>query len=293
MSNKEMLHVSTKEAGLKLLSFLKERYAGKFSVKQLKRLIDAKGCKINGKVEPISTRTLNIHDKIQVDIGLLSNLTKPAKFSCEILYEDDAFLICNKCAGIVCEDKVFQDLFQNKSLFLVHRLDKDTTGVLILAKAEDLREKMIPLFREKSVKKTYLAIVDGVPKKETGKMDTFLEKKLEIQGKTIYGSSENKRGKQAVTYWKLLKKGGDAALLLCEPITGRTHQLRVHLSESGHPILGDHTYAKRFKSSFSALRHLLHAYSITFIHPTTKKELKTTAKPPIDFLSAMKTLKLA
>ncbi len=274
---------------MKLLAFLREKYQGQYSVKQLKKIIDAKGCTVNGKVETISTRMLDRKDVVTINPDLLVG----ADLSCEILYEDDSFLICNKSAGLISENKTFQDLFKQKSLFLVHRLDKETSGVLILAKSEALKEKMIPLFREKSIKKTYLAIVDGIPKKESGKIHTFLEKKLELPGKSVYGSSKEERGKEAITFWKLLKKGKDAALLLCEPVTGRTHQLRVHLLESGHPILGDHTYGKKFKSSFSPLRHLLHAYSIAFIHPINKKELKITAKPPKDFLSALKFLKLS
>jgi len=231
------------------------------------------------KVETISTTLVGPNDKVELD---LSEPSEPKIAPCEILYEDKDLLICNKSAGLICENSVFEELFRKAPLFLVHRLDKETSGVLILSKSLAVKEKMIPLFEKKEIKKTYLALVAGKVKKETGMIETFLEKKLSLPGKTIYGSG--KTGKPALTFWKLLKQGKDASLLVCEPITGRTHQLRIHLSEMGHPIIGDHTYTKQSKNSTK--RHMLHAYSIVFCHPIQNKKLKITAKLPQDFLKA-------
>ncbi len=241
---------------MKLLEFLKNKYEGKYSVKQLKKIIDSKGCFVGGKVVTISTRLVDPAEKIEIDPSVLTQSEN------EILYEDDQLVVCNKSVGVICEAKTFTPLI------LVHRLDKETSGVLILAKSLEAKKRMVALFKEKAVKKSYLAIVDGIPKKEVGKVDSPIE------------------NQEAVTHWKLLKKGKNASLLLCEPITGRTHQIRIHLAQIGHPILGDLVYGKKFHCRFPAQRHLLHAYSIFF------EKHKIIAQLPKDFLYAIKQLGL-
>ncbi len=239
---------------MKLLEYLRDKYKGKYSVKQLKKIIDAKGCSIGGKIVTISTRLIDASEKIQIDPTVLKRSPN------EILYEDKELVVCNKSAGITCDAHTFTPLI------LVHRLDKETSGVLILAKTLNAKKKMVALFKRKAVKKSYLAIVDGIPKKEVGLVNTPID------------------NQEALTHWKLLKKGKNASLLLCEPITGRTHQIRIHLASIGHPILGDLVYGKNFRSPFPAQRHLLHAYSISF------ETHKITAPLPKDFLHAMKQL---
>jgi RluA family pseudouridine synthase len=284
--------VSSKDAGTRLLQFLKQKCKQATSVKALKRAIDGKLCTVNNRIETFSSYILNENDIVELKPAALQDksLTKPPKIA--VLFEDDELLIINKPAGLISEPRSIQALFPQfkTSLELVHRLDKETSGILILAKKTAVKEKMLALFKERAVRKTYLAIVDGVVQKDEGTIDNFLGKKHSYQGQTVYGVVDEKKGKRAITHWKCLKRGKTASVLACEPHTGRTHQLRVHLSGMGHPILGDTQYAKRFRCQFAPERNLLHAYRIAFKHPSTGKELKLIAPIPLDFKECLKCL---
>lgn len=270
--------VSAQEEGMKLLYFLREHCEGAVSVKALKRAIDGKKCRINGRVETFSTHPLKAGDIVEIALA-----TGAPKTSLRILFEDDELCICEKPAGLTCTPENFPAL-------LVHRLDKETSGVLILAKTEAMRQKMVALFAEKALYKAYLALVDGSITKSEGTITTRLAKKHTYQGQTIYGSAA--KGQLATTNWTLLQATKKASLLLCEPVTGRTHQIRVHMKEMGHPLLGDTQYAKRFSCPYPAPRVFLHAYRVRFTHPTTGEEVEVSSTPPEDFLLALEELNL-
>ncbi len=275
------LHVTSKDHGNGLLSFLRSKCKGQeISVKALKRAIDSKKCTVNGRVEYFSTHPLSVGDK--VELKFLDE--KKKVFPLIALYEDEALYICNKPAGVVCTPKI-------SPYHLVHRLDKETSGVLIFAKTEAVKEKMVELFEKKEIKKFYLAIVDGLLADE-GKLDHFLVPKISYDGGTIYAASKKKTGKRAITFWKCLKKGKEASLALIEPITGRTHQIRVQLQTISHPILGDWQYAQQFACSYRPARHLLHSYEMQFIHPLTQEKIVVSAELPQDFLDAQAALDL-
>ncbi len=273
------LQVSSQEAGMRLLAFLRKHCGEHSSVKGLKRAVESKGCRINGRVETFSTRILAGGDIVQLEI-----VSQEKRAPLVFLYEDADILVCDKPAGVVCEGKNF-------SAKLVHRLDKETSGALILAKKEEIYKKMVTLFSEKKVKKQYLALVGGEMRKKEGKIHNRLSKQHEYQGQTIYGSS--KKGEEAITLWKCLGSNKGVSLVLCEPITGRTHQIRVHLKELGYPILGDYQYGKTFKLPFQPRRHLLHARKISFPHPKTGALIEVTAPIPQDFLEALKLVDMS
>ena len=145
--------VSLSEKGMKLLPFLKSKFPDGPSVKALKRTIDGKGCRVNGRVETFSTHPLRVGDKIEVVFGTALEQLPIIK-----LYEDDTLIICNKPAGVVSENKA---LGGN----LVHRLDKETSGVIVLAKTKPMQERMKDLFFKREVEKVYLAIFDDTFRK--------------------------------------------------------------------------------------------------------------------------------
>lgn len=275
--------ISKKEAGTRLLQFLRENCPEASSVKALKRAIDGKCCMVNRQIETFSSYILKENDVVILDFSALEE--KQSTSSLSILFEDEELLIVNKPSGLVCDPRSLPSVYS--VYFLVHRLDKETTGVLILAKNAKAKEKMIELFKERKIQKVYLALVAGVMEKQEGTIDNYLGKKHAFQGQTVYGAVEKSKGLHAVTHWKCLKKGKGISLLACEPYTGRTHQLRVHLSGMGHPILGDTQYGKQ-KGIFR--RQLLHAYSIAFRHPSTGKELKVIAPIPADFKKVLESL---
>lgn len=281
--------VTSTEEGMTLQAFLRQKCPSAPSAKAIKRAIDSKYCTLDGRIETFSSHLLRKGNRVELDLSAFNR--HQAVLSPTILYEDNDLIICNKPAGMVSENRYFNEQFPrfSKKLQLVHRLDKETSGAIILTKNTKMKEKMEELFSKREVDKVYLALVDGELDKEEGKIDTFLAPKLRYEGQTIYQIAQ--KGKRAITYWKCLKKGERASFLLCEPITGRTHQLRVHLSGIGHPILGDVQYAKKFRCPVHPKRHLLHAYLIIFIHPLSKKKIEVTAPIPLDFKQALQELK--
>jgi 23S rRNA pseudouridine955/2504/2580 synthase len=278
--------VSKQDSGVRLLQFLKENCKEAPSVKALKRAVDHKLCTVNGQIQTFSSYQLQEKDLVALSPAAFE---KKEPLESTVLYEDADLLLIHKPAGRLSDLK---DLKQ-KGCHLVHRLDKETSGVLILAKTIKAKEQMLELFKERLIRKLYLAVVDGVIEKEEGVVDNYLGKKSGYEGQTVYGAVPSSRGLRAITHWKCLSRGKTASLLCCEPRTGRTHQLRVHLSEMGHPILGDRQYAKKFRSSFHPSRNLLHAYRLTFKHPRTGKLLKVVAPIPLDFKEALDALKLS
>lgn len=281
--------VSSPEHGKRLLQFLRDHLDGQFSVKAIKRAIESKKCTVNNQQVNFSTRVLTKGDVVCIQ---LEKTEDKAASQLVILYSDEDVLAVDKPAGVVSEESAIQTLLpvDKRQWRLVHRLDKETSGVLLLAKNEEILRLLIERFREKEVRKSYYAIVDAIVERPEGVIENLLDVKSKYAGQTIYGAST--KGKEAITEWRCIKKGGDASLVECHPITGRTHQLRVHLSEMGHPILGDVQYGKSFKCSYKPHRHLLHAYEVEFTHPRANKKVKIRAPLPQDFKIALEELKL-
>ncbi len=260
--------VKKEEEGMTLLSFLREHKLASDSVKSLKKLIDSKCCRVGGKIERFATRKLKAGDRITLE-------TLEQEAPIPILYEDEFLLICDKPTGVVSDaTALMRRLPKKRNLILVHRLDKETSGVLILAKTKSIYDAMVELFEQKKVKKTYLALIKGKPEKTEGSIQRPITLKKKEGGQSLYTTSE--KGKEALTLWRHLTSAGGISLLMCSPITGRTHQIRVHLQSIGYPILGDALYG----AVENYPRLLLHAYKISFPHPKTHKLITVTAPLP-------------
>jgi RluA family pseudouridine synthase len=284
--------VTSEFSGAKLIAFVVQRLEGKYSAKYLKKLIEQNRCQINGRTERFASTVIKKGDFIRLDDEQAA-LAAPVKVEpSRIIYEDDALLVYNKPAGINCDEKGIVKLWKTKlpALQLVHRLDRDTTGLLIFAKQSQIFELLVTQFKEFQVEKQYIAIVDGVLQEKKGKIENYLGKKRAFAGQTIWGRVSTSQGLYACTEWERLKVGNSASLVACVPKTGRTHQIRVHMSESGHPILGDFQYGKHFQCAFRPPRILLHAQKIRFNHPITGEELNLIAPLPDDFEKAKSKL---
>lgn len=256
-----------------LIEFLSRNLS--LSRRGIKRLIDQNLCRINGQMERFSTTQLRGGENISLEI-----IEEPKPLM-TTLFEDEWIKVVNKPSGV---------LSTSCGKWLAHRLDKETSGLLILAKDESTQQMLHTFFREREVEKHYLALVDGVPQESLGEIETFHGVRHSYQGQKIWGSVSKTLGKWAKTRWERLLSGRDASLLRCSLETGRTHQIRAHLSEIGHPILGDRQYCTHFHCVHPAKRVLLHAESVRFMHPVEKNSLFLTAEPPQDFQQAIERL---
>ena len=211
-----------------------------------------------------------------------------------ILYEDDGFIVLNKPAGFAVHggsgvnsgviEGLRQIRPQQKFLELVHRLDKETSGCLLIAKKRSVLKLLHELFRGDGMQKTYLALLDGQFKRKTQRVDVPLLKNVAVGGERMVTVSQ--AGKQAETLFTRLKAFADATLVHAAPKTGRTHQIRVHAAWLGHAIIGDDRYGnedinKAFKKR-GYKRLFLHAEQLQFVHPQTGKALHFFAPLPDD-----------
>lgn len=272
---------SVKEPSAKLASFLKEALDSKFSLKSIKKAIEKGSCRVNKRIINYSNHLLKKGDVIEIAIAP----TEVKKI--EIVYEDDYFMIVNKPAGIISEEKEFKNFF-TFPIFFVHRLDKETTGLLIIAKNHEIKKLFENFFRERKIVKKYLAICDGLLNQDEGIIEVPLEAKRKGHNHTVITAGS--AGVMSKTIFKKIQVGKTVSFLEFDIITGKTHQIRAHASYLGHPVLGDPLYLKKPLCTFIPNSLCLHAYFISFIHPITNKILAIYKAPPDSFMDTLQTL---
>ena len=238
--------------------------------------------------------------KVKLD---LTNAEKKS-FTDSILYQDDAIMVINKPAGLPVQagtgqiksiDRILKAIYPTDTPKLVHRLDKDTTGCLVLAKTAKVATKIVEQFKAKDLDKTYHAVAYGDLAEPSGTIDFNIGKELDQEtGKERMFVGAKKRGKEAVTHYERYFRKGKYHFLRVNPETGRTHQIRVHLSAIGTPIIGDFKYGDKDinKGELKDIsKHLfLHAFKITFTHPTLNKKMDFIAPEPEHFKKLEKKL---
>lgn len=264
----------------KLSRFLETKLEG-HSGKFIRRMLEANLCRVNGKIERFASRRLNLGDSIELSKAF-NSLQAPKLKNFKTLFENEDFKVIDKPAGFICSPENTKRAF-GLNYLLVHRLDVGTTGLLIIAKHPKAKERLSELFKKRLIEKSYLALVDGECSKKEGTIKNNLVKKGSYHGQTIWGSSPH-QGLSAITHYQVLEVGKNASLLLVKPETGRTHQIRVHLSLIGHPILMDPQYAREYRSNIISSRPLLHAYELRFTYGN--EEIKLRAPIPEDFRKA-------
>lgn len=284
------LQVSTGEAGQRLQAFLLKHIDQKISARELKRALEQNRCLLNGKIERFSSRRVQRGDQVGLDLQGWEKTQAPPEP--KILYEDEQILVVNKPAGMLSTEGGVLSVYRKKfpGLRAVHRLDRDTTGVLVFARGREAQRALEDLFKKRMVKKTYLALSHGIPKKKIGEIRNFLGPVRTYQGQTVWGKTTRERGKEAITRYSIEKKGCGASLLKVKPLTGRTHQIRTHLKELGCPIVGDVQYSGKGQGGLIASRQLLHCMEIGFPHPFTGEWLQIKAKVPTDIRDQIKKL---
>lgn len=284
--------VSKEEAGSRLVNFIRDKADGTYPARQIKRALERNLCQVNGSVERFASRTLEAGDRITFEIEKIAS-DEPVKVF-KKLYADEHLLVCEKPAGVVVDRAETVNALQKQfgSVLLVHRLDRETTGALLLARTPEVAAALEDQFRKHEIDKRYLAVVDGCPQANQGEILNQLGKRHSYEGQAIWGEVPAGRGRLAHTLWKVAGRGKLASLLLLQPRTGRTHQLRAHLKEMGHPILGDYQYARQFACPYRPERCLLHASEITFTHPCSGVRQQVRAALPEDFATALKELQI-
>ena len=259
------------------------------SNKTIKNYIKNKMVKVNNKI--ITNSSFLLHDNDKIEITYVKN--KINEYGLDILYEDDYLIAINKPCGLlsISNDKekdvtayrMVSDYVKkndHKYIFVVHRLDQDTSGVLLFCKDEKIRDKMQDNWNTIVKKRGYMAVVDG-KMKGFGTIHTYL---LENRNQFVY-SSKNKEGKEAITHYAVIKNNNNYSLVQVFIDTGRRNQIRVHLSEHGYPIAGD----KKYKCKTNPIKRLcLHANILEFIHPVTKKLIHIESEIPSDMKKLVK-----
>lgn len=285
--------VTQDESGSSLMHFLQRHLREEMSLRAAKALIGRGSCTINGQIERFASRRLKRGERVSY---FQKERVKKVPFQLEkkrILWEDEAVLCYDKpphfetCGG---ELEAAMRAY-HATLLPVHRLDKETSGILLFAKGKDCLRALTEAFKKRVVEKTYFAICQGSVQNSNGVITFSMAKKASFHGGALWGKKHG--GCRAVTEWQRIQAGARASLLVCQPKTGRTHQIRVHLAEIGHPILGDILYGKQDSTLFCPTRQMLHAASLVFPHPISGSRMLVEAALPLDFVQTLSKVGLA
>ncbi len=288
----------------RLDSFLASKLASFISRMKVKELILSGKVTVNGQtVKP--NFLIYPGQNITADFEMPSAaLVRAENIPLEIIYEDSDLVVVNKPAGMVVHPACGHSggtlvnalLFHSGKLSkaggelragIIHRLDKDTSGLLIVAKNDATHEALARQFKDRHVRKIYWAVVKGVAHHDEMQCDEAIGRSLHDRRKIVFKSVED-GGKACLTHLKVLKRFKNATLLEVRPETGRMHQIRVHLKLMGYPVFGDKEYGT---PSPHIKRQALHAKEISFVHPKTKKKLSFESDLPPDMQNLLSALK--
>lgn len=292
-----------KDLGLRIDKYLSEVLEGK-SRSFIQGLIDSNSILVNKKSVK-SNYKLKINDEIQVKMPEPTELeVKAEKMDLDIIYEDKDVVVVNKDKGIVVHPApgnytgtlVNGLLYHCKDLSgingvirpgIVHRIDKDTSGILVIAKNDEAHNKLAMQFKDHSIKREYYALVEGKFSKEEGTIDKPLGRNKKDRLKMAIVSD----GKRAVTHYKVLEQyNNNTSLVKCVLETGRTHQIRVHMASINHPLVGDEVYGSK-KQKLKISGQVLHAKTLGFIHPTNNKYIEFDSELPKYYKEILENLR--
>ena len=289
-----MREVVVEESNIRLDSYLAKVLD--ISRSKVQKLIKQEKILVNEKIEN-SSYLVNMGDLIVVNDELDFDIhIKPSNIPIDIVYENEDLLIINKESGMVVhpapgnyENTLVNALLGKFELSsdllrpgIVHRLDKDTSGLMIVAKNDWAHEKLANMIKNKEVKRTYLALVTGVIPHETGTIDAPIGRDDREREKMKVTDANSK---DAITHFKVLKRYKKHTLIECNLETGRTHQIRVHLSYIGYPIVNDYVYGKELIDK--DFGQLLHSKKIEFNNPRDNKHIEFTVDAPDRFYEIM------
>ena len=264
------------------------------------KMIDSEYILVNGKKVKASYKPV-LGDKIEIKEGFVKDTKIDAKkLDLDIVYEDEYLMVINKPSGLVVHPgsgnkdntlvnglmyytKNLSDIGDSDRPGIVHRLDKDTSGLMLVAKENKTHEILSEEFKKHNIHREYIALVDGVIEVSRGTIDAPIKRSKENYQKMTVASG----GKKAITNFEVIKRYKNNTLIRLVLETGRTHQIRVHMAYIGYPIHNDPVYNKKISTSFG---QFLHSEYLKFIHPITKKELEFRCPLPDEFKDYLNTL---
>lgn len=293
MEEKIRIEVENLEKNERIDKYLSSKLDDSFSRAKIQKLIDEELILVNDKVIKSSYKVSN-GDVILITDKEEDMSVKPEKMDIDIVYEDDDVMVINKKSGVVVHPApgnysgtlvnglmyLSKDLSHVNGEFrlgIVHRIDKDTSGLLIVAKNDKAHRILAEELKEKKIKRKYIALVSGVINHDIGEIDAPIGRDPSDRKKMCVTSTNSK---DAITHFRVLERYKNASLIECELETGRTHQIRVHMKYINHPVINDPVYGKNNHGKFG---QLLHAKEITFTHPTTKEVMTFSCEVPEEF----------
>ena len=297
-----MKKINVDEDNIRLDAYV-ARQVSELSRTMIQKLIESGDILVNGDKKKLSYKvlsgdiiTINIPEAKEVDL-------KPQEIPVEVVYEDNDIIVVNKPKGMVvhpangnpdgtlvnaimamCKDSL-SGIGGELRPGIVHRIDKDTSGLLIVAKNDKAHIEMSNQIKNHEVKKIYIALVRGIVGEDEATIDMPIGRSTKDRKKMAVV----KNGKEAVTHFKVLKRYDKYTLLEVKIDTGRTHQIRVHMAEIGHPVVGDMVYSNG-KNDFGVEGQMLHAKSLDFRHPITGKQMHLEAELPEYFKNIIEKL---
>jgi 23S rRNA pseudouridine1911/1915/1917 synthase len=305
----QFLELEAEQSADRLDRYLAEQL-GDLSRARLQKLIADGQVRVNGVVCTSKKEAVELGDWIQIEIPEAVPIAlAPEAIPLDILYEDDALIVVNKPAGMVVHPSIGHSSGTLVNALLahcgnslpgingvqrpgiVHRLDKDTTGAIVIAKTEAAMVSLQAQFKVKTARRTYLAVVQGVPKQERGTINEPIGRHP-IDRQKMAVVPLDRGGRPAITHWQILERLGPYSLIQFDLETGRTHQIRVHAAHAHWPVVGDPTYSNNaLKPKVKLPGQALHAWRLRLQHPTTTLALETTAPPPESLLKLLTVLR--
>lgn len=305
MSDRVLHFLFEKESPERLDKFLVEQVP-EFSRSRIQGLISDGHVDVNDQAAKKAGQTLESGSNVTVRIPPTAPTDLIAEdIPLDVLFENDDLLVVNKPAGMVVHpaaghasgtlvnavlgyDPDMEGIGGEERPGLVHRLDKETSGLILLAKNERAHRWLQDQFRLRKVEKTYLALVDGKPPTPTGRVEAYIGRDPSHRKKMAIVSES--RGREAISEYKTIESYPHHTLLEFHPLTGRTHQIRLHCEFLGCPIVGDQIYGKK-KSTINIHRHFLHAYRLKIVLPREKEPRFFEAPLPAELEDALVTLR--
>jgi 23S rRNA pseudouridine1911/1915/1917 synthase len=300
-------NLQVEENGVRLDRYLTQELPD-LSRSRIQQLIEQGQLQLNGKVCTSKKINVKAGDRITLQIPEAEPLKLQAEdIPLDILYEDDSLLILNKPAGLVVhpapghpDGTLVNALLAHcpnlpgiggvQRPGIVHRLDKDTTGAIAIAKTELAHQHLQAQLKAKTARREYLAIVYGAPKTESGTIDLPIGRHPQERKKMAIVTVEQ-GGRNAVTHWRILERLGNYTLMHFQLETGRTHQIRVHSAQIGHPVVGDPIYSSNHPIGVNLPRQALHAWQLKLQHPLSGELISVTAPPPQTFTTLLEVLR--